>query len=76
MEWNTVTSTVRPSDTDTKSSKVYNYIRKNIEEIQTEDGAMYRYEEAKIRKEDWGFFTEQAQQRADIDYLLMVTEEL
>lgn len=79
MNWKTVHSDSRPAETDTTSSKVYNYVRRNIrEETITEDGTTrtgYVYEEAKIRKDDWATFTELAQQRADIDYLLMITEE-
>ena len=72
-------STVRPADKDTTSSKKYNYIRRNIvEQTIEEEGeqrTIFSYEEARVRKEDWGTFQELTQQRADIDYLLMITEE-
>ena len=72
-------STVRPADKDTTSSKKYNYIRRNIvEQTIEEEGeqrTIFSYEEARIRKEDWGTFQELTQQRADIDYLLMLSGE-
>lgn len=81
MEWRTVESTVLPLEEDTTSSKVYNYITRNVrtEERTDEEGnttTWYIYEEAKIPKEAWGLYKSQEQQSADIDYLLMITEDL
>ena len=79
MDWYTASSNTRPAATDTTSSKVFNYVRRNItEQTVTDEGetrTAFVYEEAKIPKEDWGTYNELRQQRADIDYLLMITEE-
>lgn len=80
MEWYNAQSAEKPETMDTTSSQQYNYARRNIEETQIEnqDGAkltVYNYEEAKVPKESWGLYLELVQQRADIDYLSMVTEE-
>ena len=74
MDYYETQSTQMPLEVDTESSKIYNYVRRNIrhEEVEGMDGetvTMYYYEEAKIRKEDWGLYEETAQQRSDIDYM-------
>ena len=57
-------SGIRPSEVDTTSSKTYNYIRRNIREVERTDPdtgetiTMYEYEECKILKDDWGLYLE------------------
>ena len=80
-EWYRSESTVMPEETDLTSSKVYNYVRRNIEEEEREDEegetiTMYAYDEAKVLKADWGIYTDLTQAQADIDYLNMITEDL
>lgn len=76
MEWYKSRSTERPSETDTTSSEKYNYVRKNIVEVNEEEGAYFEYDEAKVLKEDWGIYLELIQAKADIEYLNMVTEDM
>lgn len=80
MEWKISQSAERPEEFDTTSSKIYNYARRNIEEVEIEDqsgGTMtvYNYEELKVAKESWPFYIGLEQAKADIDYLNMITEE-
>ena len=69
-----------PLEIDTESSDMFNYVRKNIEEVQREEEGktitMYVYDEAKVLKADWGIYTDLTQAQADIDYLNMITEDL
>jgi len=62
MNWKKVESTVRPEEFDDKSSQVYNYVRKNIEEKQLEEEngtpTVYVYDELAVSKEDWILFNE------------------
>ena len=57
-------SGIRPSEVDTTSSKTYNYIRRNIREVERTDPdtgetiTMYEYEECKILKDDWELYLE------------------
>lgn len=79
MEWQEAQSAQRPEETDTTSSKIYNYVRRNITETHTEleDGSvvtLYTYEEAKIPKASWALYQMVVAQRAEIDYLTMITE--
>ena len=82
MEWITSYSTVEPDLFDTRSSKKYNYARRNIEQIQVEDPdaeepiTLYRYEECKVKKDVWTLFIDQEQAKADIEYLMMITEDM
>lgn len=76
MEWITSASAQRPEDIDTESSEVYNYVRKDIEEVEENGFTSFVYKEAKIQKEDWGLYLDLAQAQADIDYLTMITEGL
>ncbi len=80
MEWYKAESTVRPQETDLSSSKKFNYVRKDITEVEREaEGetvTMYEYKEAAILKEDWGVYLDLVQAQADIEYLNMITEEL
>ena len=55
-----------PNVVDTESSSKYNYLRRNIEEIEEEsfDGtrtSYYEYEEAKFEKDDLGFIGEMSE---------------
>ena len=61
MNWNRTESAERPDELATKISKKYNYIRKNITEVQKEqpDGStmtMYEYEELEVLNTDWELF--------------------
>lgn len=76
MEWYTTQSTVKPETLDLTSSKIYNYVRRNIEESEVEGVTFYTYEEMKIKKDDWPMYLKQEQMTADIDYLMMITEDL
>lgn len=80
MEWYNSESMTEPLEIDTESSAVYNYVRRNIQEItetiEGEEVTKYVYKECKIPKESWGIYQELTQQKADIDYLTMITEDL
>ena len=80
MEWYKAESTTRPQETDLTSSRKFNYVRKDITEVERESEGevitMYEYEEAAILKEDWGVYLDLVQAQADIEYLNMITEEL
>lgn len=76
MDWYQTESTVRPETLDITSSKVYNYVRRNIEETEVEGVVFYTYEEMKVKKEDWQIYLKQEKIEADVDYLLMITEDL
>lgn len=85
MEWRKSESTARPDEVDTTSSKTTVYLRKNIEEKQREsdiDSKMqtyYEYYEAKLTKDEYAEYLKGIavidieQQRADIDYLAIMT---
>ena len=73
-------SSVKPELIDTISSKKVVYIRKNIIEVQTEDDdIIYEYEEAKLSKAEYEQYLKELsiidiqQQRADIDYIALMT---
>lgn len=77
-EWYRSESTVMPEETDLTSSKVYNYVRRNIEEEEREDEegniiTMYVFEEMKLPKESWSMYLETIQNTANIDYIAMET---
>lgn len=78
MNWYKSESAIIPLEIDTESSKQYNYVRRDITEVQREqDGesiTMYEYEECKIPKESWGLYLDTVQQRADIDYIATMTD--
>ncbi len=81
MNWKTVQSTARPVDVDTTSSKVVNYVRKNIHMVQVEDmdgqeRTVYEYDELEVNKDAWTMYLQLEQAQADIDYLNMITEDL
>ena len=64
MNWYHSESATRPLETDTTSSKKYNYVRRNITEVQRTENeeiiTMYEYDECKILKEDWGLYEERS----------------
>lgn len=74
-------SSVYPELIDTTSSKKCVYLRKNVVEVQSEDmnRKTYEYEEAKLTKEEYEQYLKELsvldiqQQRADIDYILLMT---
>ena len=78
-------SSVKPDLVDTTSSKAVVYLRQNIiENIKTdgmsgEETIFYEYEEAKLTKEEYKEYLKELeiidiqQQRADIDYIMLMT---
>lgn len=85
--WYKTEMTDKPELQDTKSSKVYNYDRRNIvEEKRTdEEGNIttaYLFEERKVKKEDWERYLEmkKLKERQDVsdqalqDAILMIME--
>lgn len=85
MNWYKSESTVRPDEVDTTSSKTTIYLRRNIAEKQRGseiDGNMqtyYEYDEARLTKREYEEYlkgislVDIEQQRADIDYLAIMT---
>ena len=70
MEWYTTQSTVRPETLDVTSSRVYNYLRRNIEETEVEGVVFYTYDEMKVKKDDWQMYLKQEQMTADFENAL------
>ena len=78
-------SSVKPDLVDTTSSKTTVYLRQNIvektklDEISEESTTYYEYEEAKLTKEEYQEYLKELeiidiqQQRADIDYIMLMT---
>ena len=80
-------SSVKPELIDTTSSKTTVYLRKNIIEVErnnmNDDSSasttFYEYDEAKLSKEEYQEYLKELeiidiqQQRADIDYILLMT---
>ena len=78
-------SSVKPDLVDTTSSKTTVYVRQNIvenkktDEMSGEETVFYEYEEAKLTKAEYQEYLKELevidiqQQRADIDYILMMT---
>lgn len=76
-------SATYPELVDVTSSKKYVYLRKNVVEKQREHMGViltyYEYEEAKLTKAEYEDYTKGLaiadiqQQRADIDYILLMT---
>ena len=78
-------SSVKPDLIDTTSSKVVVYLRQNIvenkktDEISGEETVFYEYDEAKLTKEEYREYLKELeiidiqQQRADIDYIMLMT---
>ena len=76
-------SNIRPELVDETSSPKVTYVRRNIvektveanEEMGTEAGTYYEYEEAKLTKEEYQLYLqsqEQLQLRADVDYVILM----
>lgn len=81
MNWKTVQSTERPLEIDTTSSRLVNYVRKNIHTVQIPDmdgseRTVFEYDELEVNKESWPLYLQLEQAQADIDYLNMLTEDL
>lgn len=68
--WKEVESATRPSELDTASSKVYNYVRRNIREeereVNGETVVYYVFEEQRIHKEDWDTYAKVIQNTQDV----------
>lgn len=76
MTWYKSESTIKPEKIDTTSSKVYNYVRKNIvQEERTHEGhepiTMYIYDECIVPKASWDVFLQEEQNTANIDFMAM-----
>jgi hypothetical protein len=76
MTWYKSESAVKPEKIDTTSSKIYNYVRKNIvQEERTYEGhepvVMYVYDECIVPKASWDVFLQQEQNTANIDFMAM-----
>ena len=78
-------SSVKPDLVDTTSSKTIVYVRQNIvekiktDELSGEETVFYEYDEAKLTKEEYQEYLKELeiidiqQQRADIDYIMLMT---
>lgn len=85
LEFYKSSSSVKPELIDTTSSKTTVYIRKNIveniktDEMSGEGTVFYEYEEAKLTKAEYQEYLKELeiidiqQQRADIDYIMLMT---
>ena len=85
MNWYKSESTIRSDEVDTTSSKTMVYLRRNIvekhreSEIDGETQTYFEYDEAKLTKEEYEKYMKGLslidieQQRADIDYLAIMT---
>lgn len=78
--WEKRESKERPSVLDTTSSRVYNYVRKNIEQEtrQGEEGpeTFYAFDEQKILKEDWDTYENVARNTQDVADVMDALVEL
>lgn len=79
MNWYNAESTERPLEQDLTSSKKYNYVRRNVEEVEREDTdgntiTVFVYEELKVPKESWGLYLDTAQNTADIEYIAVMAD--
>ena len=81
MNWYYAEGRDRPLVTDKTFSKKWVYIRRNIEEFEREDETdptikekFYRWEEMKIRKEDYPIYQLEVQNAANLDYLAMMND--
>ena len=78
-------SSIKPDLIDTTSSKKYVYLRKNVVEVNPkdeqsgEDRSYFEYDEAKLTKSEYEEYLKELsildiqQQRADIDYIALMT---
>ncbi len=53
VDYRTVESLVKPSDIDLTSSSDGIYVRRNVQEISTDDGTKYQYEEAFMSQNEY-----------------------
>lgn len=78
--WEKRESKERPSVLDTTSSRVYNYVRKNIEQEtrQGEEGpeTFYVFDEQKILKEDWDTYENVVRNTQDVADVMDALVEL
>ena len=63
MNWKKVESAERPTELDTVSSRMFNYVRKNIteetrEQMSGETMTVFVYDELEVPKADWLLFNE------------------
>ena len=77
--WIKAEANYKPSVVDTATSRIYNYIRRNIHQEQHEDdeGNMltgWVYEERKISKENWELYKAIERNSANIDYIAMMAD--
>ena len=77
--WITSEATYEPDVIDTTTSRVYNYVRRNIreEEREDEEGNSYTvwvYEEMKIPKNEWELYKAVERNTANIDYIAMMSD--
>lgn len=79
--WYYAESNERPAIVDETSSKKWVYVRRNIEEFEREDETdptikekFYRWEEMKIRKEDYPIYQSEVQNSANLDYIAMMSD--
>lgn len=78
-------SSVKPDLVDATSSKVVVYLRQNIveniktDEMSGEETVFYEYDEVKLTKQEYQEYLKELeiidiqQQRADIDYIMLMT---
>ena len=81
MSWYYAEGKERPAIVDETSSKNWVYVRRNIEDFEHEDETdptikekFYRWEEMKIRKEDYPIYQLEVQNAANIDYIAMMND--
>lgn len=77
--WITAEATFEPDVVDITTSKVYNYVRRNIREEQREDeeGNSYTvwvYEEMRVAKDEWELYKSMERNTANIDYIAMMSD--
>ena len=77
--WITAEATFEPDAVDITTSKVYNYVRRNIHEEQREDeeGNSYTvwvYEEMRVAKDEWELYKSVERNTANIDYIAMMSD--
>lgn len=78
--WCKASSTAYPSIIDSTSSKVYVYVRRNIEQITIEEEGesriIFTYDEMKIPKEVYGIFEEELQNNSRLNDIEEVLTEI
>lgn len=77
--WITAEATFEPDAVDITTSKVYNYVRRNIREEQreNEEGNSYTvwvYEEMRVAKDEWELYKSAERNTANIDYIAMMSD--